>query len=240
MQMANMFSLNKVQAIAVLCTALGFYFFFACTTTSIRTETVLHSTNRTEQVTYMEKDTLSDTLQTATFGGGCFWCIEAVFTNLNGVHQIAPGYMGGQIINPSYKEVCNGYTGHAEVIQLSYNPQKISYAELLEVFFLVHDPTTLNRQGADYGTQYRSVIFYHTPEQAEKARVYINMLNESGAFENPIVTEISPASAFYQAEEYHHNYYALNKEQPYCRQIIEPKLKKFKHAFSDKLKQKGE
>lgn len=174
--------------------------------------------------------------QTATFGTGCFWCTEAIFQNVNGVEKVESGYSGGKIKNPTYKEICSGLTGHAEVIQLTYNPKKVSFDTLLEIFWQTHDPTTLNRQGNDEGTQYRSVIFYHTEEQKELAEKYKNKLSEAGAFDGPVVTEISPFSTFYKAENYHQDYYNLNGNAPYCAFIIQPKLEKFKKVFKDKLK----
>ncbi len=175
-------------------------------------------------------------LQTATFGTGCFWCTEAIFQRLNGVEKVVSGYMGGNVKNPTYKEVCSGLTGHAEVIQVMYNPAKISFEELLEVFWQTHDPTTLNRQGADVGTQYRSAIFYHTDEQKRIANDFGKRLDESGAFDDPIVTEITPASTFYPAEDYHQNYFNLNGTEPYCSFVIQPKVEKFKKVFKSKLK----
>ncbi len=175
-------------------------------------------------------------LEMATFGAGCFWCVEAIFENLEGVEKVESGYSGGGIKDPTYREVTSGKTGHAEVIQLTYNPNVVTYQELLEVFWQTHDPTTLNRQGADVGTQYRSVIFYHNLEQKELAEFYKNQLTEAGAFKDPIVTEIAPYEAFYVAEDYHQNYYSLNQSQPYCRVVIAPKLDKFKKAFADKLR----
>jgi peptide-methionine (S)-S-oxide reductase len=174
-------------------------------------------------------------MEKATFGAGCFWCVEAVFQELKGVKTVYSGYSGGKIDNPTYKEVCSGRTGHAEVIQITYDPSQITFAELLEVFWKTHDPTTLNRQGADEGTQYRSVIFYHTPEQKALAEKYKKELNESKAFENPVVTEISPFSKFFEAEDYHQNYFAQNGGQPYCQIVIKPKLDKFRKVFKDKL-----
>ena len=176
-------------------------------------------------------------LETATFGSGCFWCTEAIFLNVNGVEQVVSGYSGGKVKNPTYKEVCSGLTGHAEVVQLLYDPKKISYDELLEIFWKTHDPTTLNRQGADEGTQYRSVIYYHNDEQKKLAESYKKKLDEAGAFNGPIVTEISPSSTFYKAEDYHQNYYNLNNNAPYCSFVIQPKLEKFKKVFKQKLKQ---
>lgn len=178
-----------------------------------------------------------DKVDTATFGTGCFWCTEAVFEQLEGVVKVTSGYMGGTVKNPTYKQVCTGETGHAECVQVVYEPSKISYDELLKVFFEVHDPTSLNRQGADVGTQYRSAIFYHSPEQKEKAEYYKVELNKSGAYDKPIVTEITPASAFYVAEDYHQEYYQNNKNtNPYCSIVIRPKLEKFQKVFAGKLK----
>lgn len=177
--------------------------------------------------------------ETATFGTGCFWCTEAIFKELNGVVSIMPGYSGGHTENPTYKEVCGGDTGHAECTQIVYDPSIISYDELLEVFFQVHDPTSLNRQGGDVGTQYRSVIFYHNEEQKKLADKYKRELNESGAWSKPIVTEIAPMEKFYPAENYHHDYYEYNKDKnPYCAVVIRPKLDKFRKVFKEKLKTK--
>ena len=174
----------------------------------------------------------------ATFGTGCFWCTEVIFDQLEGVEKAVSGYSGGQTDNPTYKQVTGGETGHAECIEVTYDPAKISYDELLEVFWQVHDPTTLNRQGADVGTQYRSVIFYHNDEQKQKAEKYKKELDESGAYDDPIVTEIAPASTFYIAENYHQEYYELNKNtNPYCAMVVRPKLEKFRKVFKDKLKQ---
>ncbi|MFC2085189.1 peptide-methionine (S)-S-oxide reductase MsrA [Bacteroidota bacterium] len=179
-----------------------------------------------------------ENLGTATFGAGCFWCVEAVFQRLEGVNKLISGYSGSEVKNPTYEQVCSGQTGHAEVCQVSYDPSIISFDELLEVFWKTHDPTTLNRQGADVGTQYRSVIFYHTIEQKELAESYKEKLNKSGAFDLPIVTEISPFIEFYAAEDYHQNYYNNNSNQPYCTFVIGPKLDKFKEVFKEKLKKK--
>jgi peptide-methionine (S)-S-oxide reductase len=174
---------------------------------------------------------------TATFGTGCFWCTEAVFEQLNGVLSVTSGYSGGSVVKPTYKEVCTGETGHAECVQVVYEPAKISYDELLEVFFQVHDPTSLNRQGADVGTQYRSAIFYHNDEQKEKALFYKKELDKSGAYNKPIVTEVTAFTKFYPAENYHQEYYELNKNtNPYCSVVIRPKLEKFEKVFSKKLK----
>jgi peptide-methionine (S)-S-oxide reductase len=176
------------------------------------------------------------TVQLATFGAGCFWCVEAVFQELAGVVSVESGYAGGFVENPSYEAVCSGQTGHAEVCQIKFDPKVISYDQLLEVFWQTHDPTTLNRQGADTGTQYRSVIFYHDQQQRELAEAYKKRLDQSGAWDKPIVTEISPASTFYKAEGYHQDYFSNNPNQPYCAFSIRPKLDKFRKAFKDKLK----
>jgi peptide-methionine (S)-S-oxide reductase len=183
----------------------------------------------------------SDTLthDTATFGAGCFWCVEAIFQQLDGVYKVESGYTGGNVPNPTYKQVCAGNTGHAEVCQVYYNPQVISFDELLEVFWQTHDPTTLNRQGADYGTQYRSAVFYHSEYQKERAEYFKKKLNDEGAYKDPIVTEIVPASTFYIAEGYHQNYFNANGGEPYCSLVIQPKVDKFKKAFADKIKGSG-
>lgn len=175
-------------------------------------------------------------LQLATFGNGCFWCTEAIFQRLDGVEKVVSGYSGGKVKNPTYKEVCSGLTGHAEVIQITYNPKKISFDELLEVFWKTHDPTTLNRQGADEGTQYRSAVFYHNEEQKKLATEYRKKLDASGAFDNPIVTEITAFTEFYPAEDYHQNYFNLNGTAPYCSYVIQPKVEKFEKVFKSKLK----
>jgi peptide-methionine (S)-S-oxide reductase len=179
---------------------------------------------------------LSMQTDTATFGTGCFWCTEAIFQELKGVQKVTCGYSGGHVKNPTYEQVCEKNTGHAEVVHIVYNPEEISYDELLEVFWQVHDPTTPNRQGADVGPQYRSVIFYHNNEQKEKAEFYKKKLDESGAFDAPIVTEISPFEIFYEAEKYHQNFYSNNPNYGYCAYVIKPKLDKFKKAFADKLR----
>lgn len=173
-----------------------------------------------------------------TLGGGCFWCIEAIFEELKGVIKVESGYSGGKTENPSYKEVCSGNTGHAEVVQITYNPEVISLKEILDVFFTLHDPTTLNRQGADVGTQYRSVIFYHNQLQKEMAEKVISTLQLNKTFTAPIVTEVTSFSNFYKAENYHQQYYELNKEEPYCRAVIQPKVDKLHNLFNDKLKAK--
>lgn len=195
--------------------------------------------NKTEKSNMENKAIVDDNksgIDTITFGAGCFWCVEAVFQRLDGVTSVKSGYMGGKIKNPTYREVCSGLTGHAEVCQITYDAGKLNIKDLLEVFFKTHDPTTLNRQGADAGTQYRSAIFYHTNEQKEIAEKIKSELNNSGAYPNPIVTEITAASAFYIAEDYHQNYFNLNDKEPYCQYVIQPKIEKFEKVFKDKMK----
>lgn len=178
-------------------------------------------------------------METAYLAGGCFWCTEAVFEQIEGVTSVVSGYTGGQIKNPAYREICTGRTGHAEAVKITFDPEVVSFRGLLEVFFATHDPTTLNRQGNDMGTQYRSAIFYTTPEQQAQAKAFIELLTEEKVFDDPIVTEVAAVEAFYAAEEYHQDYYALHREQPYCRVIIDPKIKKLKKYYSHKLKTKN-
>jgi peptide-methionine (S)-S-oxide reductase len=181
----------------------------------------------------------TDTTAVATFGTGCFWCTEAQFQLLEGVLTVVSGYSGGEARTANYEKVSMGTTGHAEVVQITYNPNQITYAELLQAFWKAHDPTTLNRQGNDVGPQYRSVIFYHDPKQREEANYYKQKLTDAGVYDNPIVTEISPFEAFYPAEKYHQNYYNQNGNQSYCVYVIQPKLAKFKEVFKDKLKKEA-
>lgn len=176
-------------------------------------------------------------IKEATFGAGCFWCVEACFKDLDGVMNVLPGYSGGHLKNPSYKEVCLGTTGHAEVARVEYNDEIISFTELLEVFWFLHNPTTLNRQGNDIGTQYRSAVFYHDEEQKTLSEEYKEKLNSSGAWDNPIITEISSLINFFPAENYHHNYFENNPDQPYCSSVVRPKVEKFRKAFEARLKQ---
>ena len=188
-----------------------------------------------------EQETMAGSkLDTATFGAGCFWCTEAIFQNVRGVHSVVSGYSGGDVANPTYEQVCSASTGHAEASQITFDPGIVSFAELLEVFWKTHDPTTLNRQGNDVGTQYRSVIFYHSPEQKRLAEHYRRQLDSAGAFDGPIVTEIVPLRDFYRGESYHQNYYRENGMQPYCMFVIGPKLDKFRKAFKDLLKSDSE
>jgi len=175
-------------------------------------------------------------VQKATLGGGCFWCLEAVFQQLRGVTEVQPGYAGGHVPNPTYEQVCTGTTGHAEVVQITFDPDVITYRELLDVFFSIHDPTTPDRQGDDVGPQYRSIILYHDDEQRRIAEEVIRELEQSGAWSDPIVTQVVPLEAFYPAEEYHKDYFRRNPERAYCRLVIAPKVEKFRRRFSDKLK----
>jgi peptide-methionine (S)-S-oxide reductase len=188
----------------------------------------------------INEEPVGETTAAATFGAGCFWCVEAVFQRLEGVVSVESGYAGGSVDNPTYEQVCSGRTGHAEVCHVRYDPQQVTYEDLLEVFFKTHDPTTLNRQGNDVGTQYRSVIFYHDKEQKRLAIECKKALDEAGIWPNPIVTEIVTAAKFYPAEKYHQNYFNLNGRQPYCRLIIQPKIEKLKKVFADKLKPNAE
>lgn len=180
--------------------------------------------------------TMAQNLETATLGGGCFWCTEAVYKELKGVVDVKPGYSGGTIKSPSYKEVCTGRTGHAEVVQITFDPSVVSFSDILEVFFMTHDPTTLNRQGNDVGTQYRSVIFYHSEKQKETAEKVIRLFKEEKVYDKPIVTEVSEFSVFYPAEDYHFDYFENNPNQPYCQYVIVPKIEKFRKIFKDQLK----
>lgn len=174
--------------------------------------------------------------EVATLGGGCFWCTEAVFSELKGVERVESGYAGGRATNPSYEQVCSGSTGHAEVVQITYNPAVISYRDILHIFFTVHDPTTLNRQGADVGTQYRSVVLYHDPEQKQAAEETIKEISEAKIWPNPIVTEVVPFTAFYKAEDYHQEYFKKNPWQGYCMAVVAPKVSKFRKKYQDRLK----
>lgn len=178
----------------------------------------------------------SKPVEIATLAGGCFWCLEAVYEQLKGVEKVESGYAGGSVPNPSYRAVCDGTTGHAEVVQITFDPQVVSFKELLEVFFTIHDPTTLNRQGNDVGTQYRSAIFYHSPEQQAAAAQVIAEVNAAGIWDQPIVTQVNALDAFYKAETYHQEYYRNNQAQPYCRVVIAPKVAKFRQKYYNRLK----
>jgi peptide-methionine (S)-S-oxide reductase len=188
------------------------------------------------QACAQKKQKMNDQMALATFGNGCFWCTEAIFQQLKGVESVYPGYIGGHVKNPTYAEVCTGNTGHAEAIQIQYDPNVISYRELLDVFFYTHDPTTLNRQGNDIGTQYRSAIFFHDEEQKAEAEKIISQLAAEEVYDDPIVTEVTPYDVFYIAEDYHKNYYLNNKNQGYCRAVINPKLDKFMKKYGSMTK----
>ncbi len=213
--------------------AIAFLSFFIAACNIGKSGNVEHTITQT-----MQSENKINVTDTATFAGGCFWCIETIFAQLEGVDTVLSGYSGGNIKNPSYKEVCNGTTGHAEVVQIYFDSSKISFGELMEVFFSVHDPTTLNRQGNDIGTQYRSAIYYHNQSQKEEAEAYIAQLDSSETFTGKIVTEITPFSVFYAAEYYHQNYFNQNGEQPYCQLVVRPKVEKFQKNFKAKIKAK--
>lgn len=214
--------MKKILTIFTVITSL-----FSCTGQANNQKTV-HMDNHAAST--------NATTDTATFGTGCFWCTEAIFQQVEGVIKVTSGYSGGQTENPDYKEVCTGTTGHAECLNIVYDPAKITFDELLEIFWQVHDPTTLNRQGADVGTQYRSVIFYHNEEQKAKAEKYKTELDKSGAWDSPVVTTLEPFTTFYPAENYHQNYYNDNPGQGYCQFVIRPKVEKFQKVFKSKLK----
>ncbi|AFK03079.1 Peptide methionine sulfoxide reductase msrA [Emticicia oligotrophica DSM 17448] len=204
---------------------------------SVNAQTDKNKVNKMNQENVNSVNSTFPKVGVATFGAGCFWCVEAMFQKLNGVEKVESGYMGGTVKNPTYKQVCTGETGHAEVIHITYNPNIVSYEELLEVFWKVHDPTTLNRQGADVGTQYRSVVFFHDENQQTIAEKLKKDLDSSGAFDAPIVTSIEPAGVFYIAEDYHQDYYnLLGGTNSYCQMVVKPKIEKFKKVFSDKIK----
>lgn len=218
---------NNFIRIAALIT---FGLLLQCKDNSAKVSTL----NNTKET--LKRDEMNKAMDTITLGAGCFWCVEAIFDQLNGVTSVVSGYSGGKIKNPTYKEVCTGKTGHAEVCQLTYDLDVITLKEILEVFFQTHDPTTLNRQGADIGTQYRSAVFYHNESQKEIAEEIISELNKAGVWSSPIVTEVTAFSIFYPAEDYHQEYFENNSDQPYCRAVIQPKVEKFQKVFRDKIK----
>jgi peptide-methionine (S)-S-oxide reductase len=187
----------------------------------------------------VRRPAMTDRLETATLAGGCFWCLEAVYEMLRGVEQVTSGYAGGHVPNPDYYQVCTGTTGHAEVVQVEFDPDEITYQDILDIFFTIHDPTTLNRQGPDTGTQYRSAIFYHSPEQKEIAESTIREVNEDGPWDDPLVTEVVPLDTFYPAEEYHQDYFRRNPNQGYCQIIIAPKVAKARSVFFERLKREA-
>ncbi len=205
-------------------------------TTPITKNTTYQTTTTAMETSDSKLTPIPDSLETATLGGGCFWCLEAVYQSLEGVLKVESGYMGGTIKNPSYKEVCTGRTGHAEVVRVTFDPNIIGYKDILEVFWHIHDPTTLNKQGNDVGSQYRSAIFYNNPEQKAIAEQSKSQVVLTGFWLNPIVTEITEVSAFYKAEDYHQNYFNDNPNQPYCVYVVNPKLEKFKKQFKSRLK----
>jgi len=214
----------------LIITIFGFFAFMSCNHAQNNNET--SSSKKTKKQNKM----INKNYEIATFGGGCYWCIEAVFQRLNGVEKVESGFSGGQVKDPTYKEVCTGKTGHAEVIQITFDTTKTSFAEILKVFFTMHDPTTLNQQGNDVGTQYRSAIFYHNDEQKRISEETIAELNKVHAYPNPIVTEVVKFDIFYKAEDYHQNYYNENSGEGYCRFVIQPKIEKFEKVFKDKMK----
>lgn len=231
--MQNFYFMKWLLTFPLTCMAA----LFSCGQPSTGSENRINTIKKVMENNTMTNTNLNGKTDTATLANGCFWCTEAIFEQLKGVISATSGYTGGHVDNPTYKEVCTGETGHAECLQIVYDPSVITFDELLEVFWQTHDPTTLNRQGADVGTQYRSGIFYHNQEQKEKAEKYKTELNKSGAFDNPIVTEITPFTKFYPAEDYHQQYFENNENSnSYCRIVIRPKLDKFMKVFKDKLK----
>jgi peptide-methionine (S)-S-oxide reductase len=224
-------NLQSIKKAVTFVTAI--FFISACGQNKTASNQVTMNSEPTPSIKHEDPN---QPIDTATFGAGCFWCIEAIFQRLEGVISVKSGYSGGTVKNPSYKEVCSGVTGHAEVTQITYDKRKISFDELLEVFWKTHDPTTLNSQGNDFGTQYRSAVFYHNEEQKQKAEKYKKELNEAKVYPNPIVTEIRPFTVFYPAEDYHQNYYNQNGSQGYCKFVIQPKVEKFEKVFKSKLK----
>lgn len=222
----------NVKMLVLICTSI--FFISACGQNKTNSNQNTMLTNTPEKKT--EQQSSHQTIDTATFGAGCFWCVEAVFQRLDGVISIKSGYAGGTVKNPSYKEVCNGTTGHAEVCQIVFDKTKISFGELLEVFWKTHDPTTLNQQGNDFGTQYRSVIFYHNDEQKALAESYKKQINDEKAYPNPVITEITAFTNYYPAEDYHQNYFNQNGSQSYCKYVIQPKVEKFEKIFKSKMK----
>lgn len=223
----------KINSKIAVTLVAAIFFMFACGQTSTPNKVIMNIESNSQPINIQSSN---QTIDTATFGAGCFWCVEAVFQRLNGVISIKSGYSGGTVKNPSYKEVCNGTTGHAEVCQIVFDKSKISFDELLQVFWKTHDPTTLNQQGNDFGTQYRSVIFYHNKEQKQLAEKYKKQINDEKAYPNPIITEIEPYTNYYEAEGYHQNYYNQNGDQSYCKFVIQPKVEKFEKIFKDKMK----
>lgn len=217
----------------ILCVTMAIVSLSSCAQNSNKEIPMMQNKTTSEAANATVTDSKNDT---ATFGAGCFWCVEAQFQMLDGVIKVESGFSGGEIKNPSYKEVCTGRTGHAEVCNITYDPSKVSYEELLYAFWQSHDPTQLNRQGEDIGTQYRSVIFYHNDKQRQLAEEYKKKLNDEKVYNDPVVTEISPFTVFYKAEDYHQNYFNQNGNESYCQFVVRPKVEKFKKVFKDKLK----
>lgn len=224
----------KINSIVGAICLLSFTW-LGCARANSAQNTILETTQSEEPMGNNSKENPSGNreTETATFGAGCFWCVEAQFQQLIGVKEVISGYTGGHIKNPTYEQVCTGETGHAEVANIVFYPDSISYDKLLEAFFVAHDPTQLNRQGNDVGTQYRSAIYYHNDQQKKQAEFLVKRLNEEKAYPNPIVTEISPYKEFYKAEDYHTNYYKLNPNNPYCQMVVKPKAEKFKKVFEE-------
>lgn len=222
---------KSIKTVVTIIAAV--FFITACGQVNETNKVTLNMESKSEALNI---HSTNQTIDTATFGAGCFWCVEAVFQRMEGVLSVKSGYTGGTVKNPSYKEVCNGTTGHAEVCQITFDRTKVSFDELLEVFWKTHDPTTLNRQGNDYGTQYRSAVFYHNEEQKILAEKYKDEINKSGAYPSPIVTEITQFSVFFPAEDYHQNYFNENGDEPYCKFVIQPKVEKFEKIFKNKMK----
>ncbi len=225
---------NKlILSIFVLIQSIGLQ---SCGQSNNTQEKKLLAIKETKKIDMQTETNVNDTTASIVLGGGCFWCVEAQYLMLDGVQKVESGYAGGNTENPTYKEVCTGLTNHAEVVKITYDPRKLSFDDILYAFWQSHDPTTLNRQGNDEGTQYRSVVFYSTEEEKQKTEAYIKKLNEEKAFDNPVVTQLAPLTKFYIAEDYHQNYYNNNKTQGYCMFVVGPKVEKFKKIFKDKLK----
>jgi peptide-methionine (S)-S-oxide reductase len=225
---------NKlILSIFVLLQSIGLQ---SCGQSNNTQEKKLLAIKETKKIDMQTETNVNDTSASIVLGGGCFWCVEAQYLMLDGVQKVESGYAGGNTENPTYKEVCTGLTNHAEVVKITYDPRKLSFDDILYAFWQSHDPTTLNRQGNDEGTQYRSVVFYSTEEEKQKTEAYIKKLNEEKAFDNPVVTQVAPLTKFYIAEDYHQNYYNNNKTQGYCMFVVGPKVEKFKKIFKDKLK----
>ena len=225
---------NKlILSIFVLLQSIGLQ---SCGQSNNTQEKKLLAIKETKNIDMQTETNVNDTIASIVLGGGCFWCVEAQYLMLDGVQKVESGYAGGNTENPTYKEVCTGLTNHAEVVKITYDPRKLSFDDILYAFWQSHDPTTLNRQGNDEGTQYRSVVFYSTEEEKQKTEAYIKKLNEEKAFDNPVVTQLAPLTKFYIAEDYHQNYYNNNKTQGYCMFVVGPKVEKFKKIFKDKLK----